>query len=437
MATNYRIRVALLGNGGREDALAWKLKKSPRCSALYTLPGNGGTFTKGTNIDIQVEDFQSIAAFCLEEKIDYLVVGPEAPLVKGIVDYMEKALPALKVIGPQRSAARLEGSKSFAKAFMQRHGIRTPSARIFTRDQLSEALCYVQEIDPPHVLKADGLAAGKGVIISQDTDTSCSWLHKMLGQSYFGAASEQVLIEEHLRGQEVSFFIFCKATSYLLLPEVKDYKKLGAADTGPNTGGMGAISPVPFVDEPLRRRIQEEIIQPTLLALEKEHIFYTGFLFFGLMLCKGLPYLLEYNVRLGDPEAQALLPRLETDLLDIFDAIEDEKLSKVPLQILDQASVTLTMASAGYPGSYESGARITGLADARSDDHLIFHAGTRRRNDHHYYTSGGRVLSIGALDKDLPSALQKAYTLAQNIQWPGCFYRKDIGYDILNKHSSL
>ena len=405
------MKIALLGSGGREHALAWKITQSQRCSKLYIMPGNGGTAALGIHVQIQLDDFSGIARFCRDQQIDYLVIGPEAPLVGGIVDYMSTAAPRLKVIGPSAAAARLEGSKVFAKDFMNRHHIRTASAHSFRSNQVKEALHYIHETPLPHVLKADGLAAGKGVIISKDIDTSSDWIERILNQRHFGAASEQLLIEEYLQGHELSCFVFCRGTDYLLLPEVKDYKKLGPSDTGPNTGGMGAVSPVPFVDESLRMRIRSEVIEPTLLGLKSEGIIYRGFLFFGLMIRDHKPYVLEYNVRLGDPEAQVLLPRIENDLLDVFDAMEEQRGFDTPLRISDQVVVTLTMASRGYPGSYKSGYLIEDLPTSRQAP-LLFHAATVRGADHSYRTSGGRVLSVGAAATDLATALKHAHQLA-------------------------
>ena len=408
------------------------MASSPACKALYVLPGNGGTENLGTNVAIAATDFSAIDVFCRQHSIDCLVVGPEAPLVEGISDYFAKSKrQQLQVVGPSASAARLEGSKIFAKHFMQRYGIRTAAHRSFSREKLPAALNYVRETPLPHVLKTDGLAAGKGVIISHEVDTSCDWLHKLLIEQRFGRASSKVLVEEYVEGVELSCFILCQGKEYLLLPEVKDYKKVGTGDTGPNTGGMGAVSPVPFVDEALRKRINTEIIYPTLRGLTEEGITYSGFLFFGLMISQGIPYVLEYNVRLGDPEAQVLLPRVETDLLSLFSAMKESKLSEVELSLSSSTAAAITVAAAGYPGSYEKGTKIEGLSSAEEKGSFVFHAGTCLR-DTGYYSTGGRVLSVVATGDDLPTALQKAYASCKKIHYPSSFYREDIGRDLLH-----
>lgn len=427
------MRVALLGSGAREHALAWKIAQSKQCEALYIVPGNAGTQHEGENIDLSLKDFAELGAFCQAKQVDCVVVGPEVPLVAGVSDYFSatEGLQAIHVVGPTSAAARIEGSKSYAKAFMQRHGIRTAAARSFRREELARALQYVQEKPLPHVLKADGLAAGKGVILSEHVDTSCYWLHKMLTERHFGSASDQVLIEEHLSGVELSCFVLAAGADYLLLPEAKDYKKVGPSDTDPNTGGMGAVSPVSFVDTKLKQRIHQEIIAPTLLGLHKEGIYYRGFLFFGLMICQGVPYVLEYNVRLGDPEAQVLLPRWKTDILSLFAAMRSGSLSQQAVEVSQAAAVALTLAAEGYPGSYKKGDPIEGLPVKQPQEGLVFHAGTRRRENERIYTAGGRVCSVVAMDAHLERALGQAYALAESIHWPGRFYRKDIGADLL------
>ena len=426
------MKVVVIGSGAREHVLAWKIANSSSCDSLYILPGNGGTSTLGKNVPISTTDFPSIATFCEQRRVDCIVVGPEVPLVEGISDYLTDKLPYIQIIGPNAEAAKLEGSKVFAKQFMQRYGIRTSSFRSFEREEISSALRYVREISLPHVLKADGLAAGKGVVISYEVETSCYWLEKLLLQKYFGTASARVLVEEYVEGVELSCFVLCQGEDYLLLPEAKDYKKVGKGDTGPNTGGMGAVSSVAFVDKDLRKKIEAEIVRPTLSGLVKEGITYSGFLFFGLMIREGLPYVLEYNVRLGDPEAQVLLPRIETDLLTLFSTMREKKLSSVDLSLSSQIATAITIAAEGYPSSYKKGTKIEELSTAEANGSLVFHAGTELL-DKTYYSTGGRVLSVVAMGDDLSTSLEKAYDSCAKIHYPGSFYREDIGSDLLPK----
>ena len=429
------MNILILGSGGREHALAWKMKQSPQCDGLYVAPGNAGTASIARNVslfsgDYNQEAFVQIAAFVLDKNVTLLVVGPEAPLVAGIRDYFaqDDDLRDVMVIGPDRAGAQLEGSKDYAKAFMQRYGIPTARSRTFTADQLDEGLTYLKELPLPIVLKADGLAAGKGVIISQDREEAQQHLREMLEQRRFGAASDKVVVEDFLSGIELSVFVLTDGQHYRVLPEAKDYKRVGVGDTGPNTGGMGAVSPVPFADADFMQKVEERIIQPTVAGLRQEGTDYRGFIFIGLMNVDGNPYVIEYNVRLGDPEAEAIIPRLENDLVELLVATARQSLDQITLQVSPKTATTIVMVAEGYPGTYEKGKVISGLAEAT--DALVFQAGTRQSAGD-VQTHGGRVLAVTALDDSLPSSLDKSYQTVRQIHWDGLHYRTDIGKDLL------
>lgn len=429
------MNILILGSGGREHALAWKISQSAQCDELYVAPGNAGTAAIAQNVSLFTGDyneraFEQIANFVRENNVHLLVVGPEAPLVAGIKDYFaqQNELQDVLVIGPDQAGAQLEGSKDFAKAFMQRYAIPTAQSRTFTADQLDAGIAYIRDLPLPIVLKADGLAAGKGVIISHHHEEAQQHLRDMLEHRQFGSASDKVVIEDFLQGIELSVFVLTDGQHYCILPEAKDYKRIGEGDTGPNTGGMGAVSPVPFADAAFLHKVEERIIQPTVAGLQQEQMDYRGFIFIGLMNVDGDPYVIEYNVRLGDPEAEAIIPRLENDLVDLLVATARQSLDTVSLQLNPKTATTVVVVSEGYPGSYEKGKEINGLSDVT--DALVFHAGTQA-SEGQVLTNGGRVLAITALDDDIPSALAKSYRGVQQIHWDGHYYRQDIGQDLL------
>ena len=422
------MRVVVLGSGAREHALGWKIQQSPSCSALYMIPGNGGTENYGVNVHLSLHDHKAIRKFCKTHAIDYLVVGPEVPLVEGLVDFLEQSMSNLYIIGPRAAEARLEGSKRYAKEFMIQHQIPTPRAKAFSREETEKALAYLETTSLPHVLKADGLASGKGVIISEDLEQSRKYVRAMLEEQLFGKASSCILIEEYLSGVECSAFALCEGTDYVLLPMAKDYKRVGEGDIGPNTGGMGAISPVPFIDHRLTKDI-EQIFQKTLQGIAETGGRYKGFLFLGCIVSQKKLYVLEYNVRLGDPEAQVVLPRIGGDLLEIFEKMRQKKLNRSPIPIQAEAAAALTLASKGYPGRYEKGLHIEGLDHTLQENTWIFHAGTQTEQSQ-TYTKSGRVLSVAATADHSSEAIQKVYQAAQEIHWPGMFYRKDLGKDL-------
>lgn len=419
----------ILGSGGREHALGWKIKQSPCCDKLFFAPGNGGTVLCGTNSLTGVNDFHRIAELIKDEKIGMLVVGPEEPLVRGIVDYFEKedSEKKLKIIGPSKKGAMLEGSKDFSKQFMVNHHIPTAEYGTFTSATFKDGLRFIKSNKFPLVLKADGLAAGKGVLICNDQEEAEYYLSEILEKEKFGDAGDKVVIEEFLEGIEVSVFILTDGKSYKILPCAKDYKRIGEGNTGLNTGGMGAVSPVPFVTDSLMNKIENKIIKPTLFGLQKDKIPYCGFLFIGLMICKNEPLVLEYNVRMGDPETEAVIPRIDSDLLNIFMSCAEKGLDKVTVNISSHHTATVVLASGGYPAAYKKNLLVTGLEQV--SDTLVFHSGTREENGS-YYTNGGRVLALTSSGKTLEDALQKSYLSAGKIQWEGKYYRRDIGGDL-------
>ncbi|MFH2095656.1 MAG: phosphoribosylamine--glycine ligase, partial [Bacteroidota bacterium] len=417
------------GSGGREHALAWKIAQSPKLSNLYIAPGNAGTGESGQNIPVDVNDFAAIKEITENYNIEMIVVGPEEPLVRGIADYFEnhpvngKTIP---VVGPSSRAAQLEGSKDFAKIFMQKHNIPTARYRTFSTDNLADGISFLEELKPPYVLKADGLAAGKGVIITESFDEASSVLKEMLAGK-FGDASRKVVIEEFLKGTELSVFIVSDGNSWKLLPEAKDYKRIGDGDTGPNTGGMGAISPVPFAGEEFMKKVEERIIIRTMEGLQSEGIIYKGFLFMGLINVNGNPFVIEYNVRMGDPETEVVIPRLKSDIMDLLEGVATGCLDKKQVKLDERTAATVILVSGGYPGDYEKGKEISGLTG--SDNSIIFHAGTKNEGGN-IVTSGGRVIAITSYGNNMKEALEKSYRNAEIINFEGKYYRKDIGFDL-------
>jgi phosphoribosylamine--glycine ligase len=422
------MKVLILGSGGREHAIAWKISQSPLLDSLFVAPGNAGTAQLGTNVEIPVTDFPAVKSCVLENKIEMVIVGPEMPLVAGIYDYFtdDEELKNVPLIGPSKLGASLEGSKKFANEFMVRNNIPTARYLNVTGDSYQEGVEYLKSLEPPYVLKADGLAAGKGVLILEDLAEAEKELKIML-EGKFGEASNNVVIEEFLPGIEVSIFVLTDGVSYLIFPEAKDYKRIGEGDTGLNTGGMGAVSPVPFADKVFLRKVEEKIVKPSVEGLNKENIDYKGFLYIGLMNVLGNPYVVEYNVRMGDPEGEVVLPRIKSDLLDLFLAVSRKDLNKKTLEIDPRTVSTVMLVSAGYPGAYEKGKEITGLDDPGKS--VIFHAGTKLA-DGRILTNGGRVLSVTSFGDDMTEALARTYVTADRIQFEGKNYRRDIGFDL-------
>lgn len=423
------MNVLVLGSGGREHAIAWKIAQSTLLDELYIAPGNAGTKKIGKNIRIVPSDFKSIGDFVVERGIEMVVVGPETPLVNGIYDYFRNHahLAHVTVIGASKAGAMIEGSKDFAKQFMQRYNIPTASFESFNKDRVSEGKAFLEGLKPPYVLKADGLASGKGVEIFSDLQAAQQELANML-EGKFGSASERVVIEEYLEGIEASVFVFTDGKNYKILPAAKDYKKIGEGDTGPNTGGMGAVSPVPFVDDEFMQKVEEQIIQPTLAGFQKEGITYKGFLYIGLMNVKGHPYVVEYNARMGDPEAQVVIPRIQSDMLELFQHVAHESLPAAEVRFDPRATATVTLASEGYPGKYEKDKPIT--FDRDPDQSIVFHAGTKI-SGRKMVTNGGRVMSVTAYGADIQKALNQCYEDIELISFEGKYYRRDIGFDIL------
>ncbi|MBX2941522.1 MAG: phosphoribosylamine--glycine ligase [Cyclobacteriaceae bacterium] len=430
------MNILVIGSGGREHAFAWKIKQSRHCGQLYVAPGNAGTSTIAQNINIAAEDFKALAQFCKETNIDLIVVGPEAALVEGIRDYFEadSALNKILMVGPGKSGARLEGSKDFSKQFMVRNGIPTGKAETFVANQLNEAHRYLDGIKPPIVLKADGLAAGKGVIICTSIEEAKDVIQEMLENKKFGEASNKVLVEEFLDGIELSVFVMTDGKNYAILPEAKDYKRIGEQDTGPNTGGMGAVSPVIFADNLFLKKVEEKVIKPTIAGLAKENIPYKGFVFIGLMNIKGEPYVIEYNARMGDPETQVVLPRIDADFVELLVATAKGELTSQPIPQKEEVAVAVVMVAEGYPESYEKGKVIHGIDKAESG--IVFHAGTKS-NGNDVVTNGGRVLAVTGTGASLDEASKKAYKAVSGIQWDGLYFRKDIGEDLKKWANSL
>ncbi len=422
------MNILLIGSGGREHALAWKMAQSKRLTKLFIAPGNAGTGRAGENADIGVDDFEKIGRFSADNHIDMLVVGPEDPLVKGLHNYfsVHPELSHIPVIGPMAEGARLEGSKDFAKQFMVRHNIPTAKYVSVTSENIDEGFRFLEKLNPPYVLKADGLAAGKGVLILQSEAEARNELQSML-HGKFGQAGKTVVIEEYLDGIELSVFIITDGISYKILPEAKDYKRIGEGDSGLNTGGMGAVSPVPFAGREFLDKVEDRIIRPTVDGLKKDGIPYQGFLFFGLMNCKGDPYIIEYNVRLGDPESEVILPRLSSDIVELFEGVAGKNLSTKTCAISPQTAATVMLVSGGYPGAYEKGKEIFNLESTGGC--IVFHAGTKAVNNT-VVTNGGRVLSVTAYGKDKNEALQKCYTNAGLISFDKKYFRRDIGFDL-------
>lgn len=423
------MNILILGAGGREHTFAWKIAQSPLCNQLFVAPGNSGTSSIATNLNVSVVNFEGIKKQVLVHDINMVVVGPEDPLVNGICDFFlnDPELHQVAVIGPQKAAAQLEGSKEFAKEFLWRHGIPTAAYESFTKDTLDKGYAFLESVNSPYVLKADGLAAGKGVLILTDINEAKQELKSMLVDSKFGAASTKVVIEEFLDGIELSCFVLTDGKNYKLLPTAKDYKRIGEGDTGLNTGGMGAISPVPFVDSVLLTKIENRIIKPTVDGLAKDNLPYKGFIFIGLIVVENEPMVIEYNVRMGDPETEVVLPRLKTDLLEIFQAIDNECLNEIEIEIDPQTAVTVMLVSGGYPEAYDKEKEITGLENVKES--VVFHAGAMKV-DGKLVTTGGRVLTVTSLGNDFRSALESSYKSIENIKFEAMNYRTDIGFDL-------
>ena len=423
------MNILVLGSGGREHTFAWKIAQSEHCKSLYVAPGNSGTASIATNLNISVTDFEAIKAAVLEHQIDLVVVGPEDPLVQGVHDYFlaDDDLKSVVVIGPQKAAAELEGSKEFAKEFMKRHHIPTAAYDSFTKDTLEAGYQFLETLQPPYVLKADGLAAGKGVLIIKDIDEAKRELKNMLVDAKFGDASAKVVIEEFLDGIELSCFVLTDGKDYKILPTAKDYKRIGEGDTGLNTGGMGAVSPVPFASASFLDKIEQQIVKPTVEGLKKDNLPYVGFIFIGLIKVGDDPKVIEYNVRMGDPETEVVLPRLKTDLVEIFKAMSNETLSEIDLQIDERAATTIVLVSGGYPEAYEKGKEISGL-DAVKES-IVFHAGAKSEAGK-VVTSGGRVMAITSYGSNYEEAIKKSYQSIDLISFDKMYYRKDIGFDL-------
>ena len=422
------MNILLIGSGGREHALAWKLNQSSLLTKLFIAPGNAGTATLGENVNLSVLNFDEVGQFSIKHKIDLIVVGPEEPLVNGFSDYfaIHDALKHINVVGPKSKGAQLEGSKDFSKIFMQKHQIPTAAYQTFKHQELEEACQFIDQIEAPYVLKADGLAAGKGVLILNDAEEAKQELAEMLNGK-FGKASQKVVIEAFLNGIEMSVFVITDGKNYQILPEAKDYKRIGEGDKGLNTGGMGAISPVPFADDELMQKVEEQIIKPTIAGLQNDQIEYCGFIFIGLMIVNNEPFVIDYNCRLGDPETEVVIPRLETDLVLLFNSLFDGTLQNQKIVIKPETAVTVMAVSAGYPEQYEKGFAISGLENVGNES-IVFHAATSAGNGE-IKTNGGRVLTITSLGNNLAEASQKSYNSMNKICYENIYYRKDIGYE--------
>lgn len=423
------MNILVLGSGGREHAISWKISQSDLCKNLFIAPGNAGTNLVGSNINLDINNFKKVKEFVLDKSINLVIVGPEEPLVKGIVDFfkLDDELKNVNIFGPGKSGAMLEGSKDFSKEFMFRNKIPCGKSKTFSKNNLTEGFKFLDDIKPPYVLKADGLAAGKGVLILDNLEEAKSELKNMVVDEKFGEASKNVLVEEYLDGIEVSVFAVTDGRDYLILPEAKDYKRIGEGDTGPNTGGMGAVSPVTFADNEFMEKVEARVIKRTIDGIRKEKLDYTGFIFAGLMNVDGDPYVIEYNVRMGDPETQVVIPRIKNDLLDIIGRCFDNKLSEVKLDIKDGYTTTVILASEGYPESYEKGDTISNLEEKNNSQ--IFHAGTINE-DKKVKSNGGRVIACTGEGETIDEALENSYYLADKITWRNKYYRRDIGKDL-------
>jgi len=424
------MNVLILGSGGREHAFAWKIAQSKRLQNLYIAPGNAGTAHCGTNVNIPVTDFEGIKDLVWEKDIDLVLVGPEDPLVKGIHDFFiaDEVLRTVPVIGPKKDGAQLEGSKDFSKQFMFRHGVPTAKYATFQKDNLEEGYRFLETLEPPYVLKADGLAAGKGVLILDKLEEAKEELKHMLVDSKFGEASARVVIEEFLKGIELSVFVLTDGISYKLLPAAKDYKRIGEGDTGLNTGGMGAVSPVPFADKEFLKKVEEQVVKPTIKGLSKEGIDYRGFIFIGLMNCEGEPKVIEYNCRMGDPETEVVIPRIKSDLLDLLQGVATQTLESKTYETIDEIAATVVMVSGGYPGEFEKGKRVQGLDDVKES--LVFHSGSKQ-DEENVLTNGGRVFAITSFGRSIEDAVKKSFMTADKIKYDGKYYRRDIGRDLM------
>jgi phosphoribosylamine---glycine ligase len=422
------MKILILGSGGREHAIAWKLAQSKKVSKIFIGPGNAGTAACGVNLNLDPEDFEEVKSAVLSNKINMVIVGPESPLVNGIHDFFlnDNQLDTIPVIGPIKTAALLEGSKDFAKSFMSRYNIPTAAYRSFEKTTLNDGIRFLKKMKPPYVLKADGLAAGKGVVILNDIEEAKKELSSMF-DGKFGEASKKVVIEQFLKGIELSVFVITDGHSYKLLPSAKDYKRIGAGDTGLNTGGMGAVSPVPFADKEFMNKVENRIIKPTIRGLTEEEIVYKGFIFFGLIKVENDPFLIEYNVRLGDPETEVIIPRIKSDFFELIEGVAKGDLHDRELKIDDRFATAIVLVSGGYPGDYEKGKTISGLGN--TSDSIVFHAGTKQEGDE-VITNGGRVLAISSYGQSLPEALEGSYKNAQLVSFEGSYFRMDIGFDL-------
>ena len=428
------MNILLLGSGGREHALAWKISKSQHCHQLFIAPGNAGSLQYGTNINIGVNDFEAQKIFCVEHKINMIVVGPEDPLVNGVYDFYinDDALKNIIVVAPSKNAAQLEGSKSFSKKFMQRHHIPTAGYAEFTKENFEEGKKYLQHHSLPIVLKADGLAAGKGVVICNDTNEALQVFEEMIINKQFGDASSKVVIEEFLDGIEVSVFILTDGKDYQIIGHAKDYKRIGDGDTGPNTGGMGCVTPVPFIDDVFMQKVETRIIQPTVEGLQKEKLIYNGFIFFGLIKVNDEPMVIEYNCRMGDPETEVVMPRLQTDLVALFAAMHNGTLADTNISFNEKSFATVVAVSGGYPGEYKKNLQINGIANVQMrNDSIIFHAGTKLNEEKNIVTNGGRVLAVTSSGKNISEAVNESKKILEQISFEGMNFRKDIGYEFM------
>ena len=423
------MNILILGSGGREHAISWKISQSEKCRNLYIAPGNAGTGLVGNNLSVNINDFKEVKLNVIEKSIDLVIVGPEEPLVRGIVDFFKSddELKHVKIFGPSSEGSKLEGSKDFSKEFMFRNNIPCAKSKTFNKKNLSEGISFLEKINPPYVLKADGLAAGKGVLILDDLEEAKSELSKMILDEKFGDASKNVLIEEYLDGIEVSVFAITDGHNYIILPEAKDYKRIGEGDTGLNTGGMGAVSPVDFADNEFMKKVEDSVIRRTVNGIKKEKLDYKGFIFAGLMNVNGEPYVIEYNVRMGDPETQVVIPRIKNDLLNVFIKCLNEKINEVELDIENNFTTTVILAADGYPESYKKGDDIRNLEEFSNSK--IFHAGTKKENNR-ILSNGGRVIACTGYGESLEDALKNSYKLADNISWDNKYFRKDIGEDL-------